>query len=177
MRPTGFPLRPLLFSSAAVFLLVFGLWLLVQNRTALNAPKWDLAPSAALGAGFVTLQYVLAVLFVRWLVRHPERQRTAAVVTTGLLALALVMNLVHVLSARSSVSSPLIPDNLVTWVQLQNIVRSVPVVIGSCVTIVFFAKRRWLHVVVACLATYGLFILWDIVWLLMPREVQSFGMF
>lgn len=142
-----------------------------------DLPDMDHGLNAGVAAGWVTGQYLLAVLFARWLSRHPERQRPAAFITTGLLVLALVSGLVQVLKAPSLITSPLMPDNFATFMQLQHAVRAVPVVLGLCVAIFFCAKHQWMHVVIASLATYGLLILWDILYLLMPAQVRSFGMF
>ena len=172
------PRKWILFSSAAVFLLVFTLWLLVQNRvTVLNAPEMDPGMSAAVPAGWVTLQYVLAVLFLWWLSRYPERQRTAAFIAGGLVAFALLLHLFRVLSVPSQITSPLVPDNLVTYVQLQDSVRALPVLLGSFAVTHYFLKRRWLAVVIASLATYFLFAIWNVVWILLPIDMKNFGMF
>lgn len=178
MSNTALPLRPLLFSSAAVFLVVFTLWMLVlRNATVLNTPAMAPGLSAALSATWVTAQYVAAILYVRWLVRAPDRQRTAAFVAGGLLVVALVSALIQLLSAPSLITSPLIPDSIVTFARFQIGVRTLPVVLGLCFVLPYLFKKQWLHAVKAALATYFLFILWDIIWILVPEEVQNFGMF
>lgn len=137
------------------------------------APGWHIA----LSAGWITAKYILAVLFVRWLSQHPERQRVAAFISCGLMAVVLLSVLVEIVNVPSQYISPLLPDIAKTHAQLLLGVRVAPVLLGLFPLIHYFIKRRWLAVVITALVTYFVRVLWDIVWILMPDEVQNFGLF